>query len=85
MSETVKELLVVRNGSHGPYKVQGVVAQDLKLVVQKTEGYQKMPGTHRESVDMILHKISRIVVGDPNFKDHWDDISGYAQLISRML
>lgn len=29
---------------------------------------------------MILAKIARIVSGDPNHADHWDDIAGYALL-----
>ena len=29
---------------------------------------------------MILHKIGRILAGDPNHKDHWVDIAGYANL-----
>jgi hypothetical protein len=35
-----------------------------------------------ESLDMILHKIGRIVAGDAAFKDHWVDIAGYATLVA---
>lgn len=35
-----------------------------------------------ESLDMILHKIGRIIAGDPTHADHWDDIAGYAKLVS---
>ncbi len=31
---------------------------------------------------MIAHKIGRIVSGNPNVQDHWDDIAGYAKLAS---
>jgi len=34
---------------------------------------------------MICHKISRIVNGDPNYKDSWHDIIGYAKLIEDKL
>ena len=34
---------------------------------------------------MILHKISRIVNGDPNYKDSWTDIIGYAKLVEKTL
>lgn len=30
---------------------------------------------------MILHKVSRIINGDPSYADSWRDIAGYAQLI----
>ena len=31
---------------------------------------------------MIAHKLGRIVNGDPNYADSWDDIAGYAKLVS---
>ena len=36
----------------------------------------------KEALDMIAHKIGRICAGNPNFKDHWADIAGYAQLVA---
>ena len=30
---------------------------------------------------MILHKIGRILNGDPNYADSWHDIAGYAKLV----
>jgi sulfur carrier protein ThiS len=38
-----------------------------------------------ESLDMIANKIARIVNGDPYYKDSWQDIAGYAQLIVNKL
>lgn len=40
----------------------------------------KLDDVQRESLSMIFHKIGRILAGDPNFRDHWDDIAGYAKL-----
>jgi hypothetical protein len=34
---------------------------------------------------MILHKIARIVNGDPNWSDSWRDIAGYATLVADRL
>jgi hypothetical protein len=36
----------------------------------------------RESLDMIQHKISRILNGDPNIVDSWADIAGYAHIVA---
>jgi len=33
-----------------------------------------------EAIHMICVKLARIVCGDPNHADHWDDIAGYARL-----
>jgi hypothetical protein len=34
---------------------------------------------------MIVHKISRIVNGNPDKVDHWVDIAGYATLVADRL
>lgn len=34
----------------------------------------------REALDMIVHKMHRILSGAPDYEDHWDDIAGYADL-----
>ena len=34
---------------------------------------------------MIMHKISRILNGDPNYVESWRDISGYAELVVKEL
>jgi len=33
-----------------------------------------------EALDMIQHKIARILNGDPYYEDSWVDVIGYAQL-----
>jgi hypothetical protein len=36
-------------------------------------------------LDMICHKIGRIINGDPDYADSWHDIAGYAQLVANRL
>jgi hypothetical protein len=38
-----------------------------------------------EALEMICHKIGRIVNGDPNYADSWIDIAGYAKLVADRL
>lgn len=38
-----------------------------------------------EALDMICHKIGRIINGDPNYSDSWRDIAGYAALVADRL
>ena len=38
-----------------------------------------------EALDMICHKIGRIINGDPDYADSWHDIAGYAQLVADRL
>ena len=36
---------------------------------------EKLNDAQTEALDMIFHKIGRILAGDPNFRDHWQDIA----------
>jgi hypothetical protein len=38
-----------------------------------------------EALEMIVHKIGRIVNGNPDKIDHWVDIAGYAKLVADRL
>jgi len=81
------ELLNERGKTHGPYELHAGTAQQIKSVMhfQQQNGYAcwaKLTESQRESLDMIAHKIGRILAGDPDFRDHWDDIAGYAKLVA---
>lgn len=39
----------------------------------------------RECLEMIAHKIGRILNGDPHYEDSWRDIAGYATLVADRL
>ena len=45
----------------------------------------KLSSSQWESLEMVAHKIGRILNGDPNYADSWVDIAGYAQLIVNQL
>lgn len=79
-----EEILAEREKTHGSYGEHANVTQSLKRIVRK-KYRKKMSDTQREAVDMILHKLGRICAGDASHKDHWDDIAGYATLVSREL
>ena len=44
-----------------------------------------MDDDQREALEMIAHKIARILNGDPNYADNWIDIAGYATLVANRL
>jgi hypothetical protein len=64
-------------GTHGPYKAQFECAQELKQVIRKWASSAVRP-VHFEALEMDAVKTSRILLGDPDFPDHWEDKAGYA-------
>lgn len=77
---TTVALLSERDSTHGSFIVNSRVSQGLKDVIRKEPGYESLDLIHREALDHMFGKIGRIMAGQPEYDDHWDDIAGYAQL-----
>lgn len=80
----IHEILEQRGTRYGDFNDHAKLAQNLKNQLAKVGFYKndKFKSIHREAVDMILHKLARIVNGDPDYDDSWVDISGYATLVA---
>lgn len=77
-SQEIATTITERTKTHGDFSNHARVAQRLKIVVKMEN--PTLTDVQQEAIDMILHKIARIVAGNPNHKDHWHDIAGYAKL-----
>lgn len=74
-------LLVERQKTHGSFDDHARITQSIKGEMEaETIAWENLSDQHKEALHMIVHKIGRILAGDPNFHDHWDDIAGYAKL-----
>ena len=83
----VDETLDARAVDYGLFLEGAEVMQMLKRVVQNALSNRDKVLAHdqAESLDMIIHKIGRIINGNPDVVDHWLDIAGYAQLVADRL
>lgn len=76
------EALITERGSrYGKFKDGAEIMQELKGVMREVDGWHNLTPSQREALDMIQHKIGRILNGDPTYDDSWKDIAGYATLI----
>lgn len=82
---TTDSILQERGKTHGDFKENSEISQDIKIDMLGSSNWTKLTPSQRESLHMIAHKIGRILSGDHNYKDHWDDIAGYATLISKQI
>lgn len=81
-TRTTESILAERQTTHGDFTDNSRVMQSLKRIIWAERGWSNLSDPQREGLEMILHKIGRIISGNPNVKDHWDDIAGYAKLCS---
>lgn len=77
----VERLITERGSRYGKFKDGAEIMQSLKDTMRDVDGWNNLTASQKEALDMIQHKIGRILNGDPTYDDSWKDIAGYATLI----
>lgn len=92
---TVDATLSERGDRYGDFTGHAKICQDLMDVMREAVAYPsddkipappgyawdvKLSDVQRQALTVIADKIARILNGDPNYKDNWHDIQGYAKL-----
>ena len=87
MTTDISALLKERGQTHEDYEVHACITQDLKRVITHhvADLDRRLDPDMQESLDMIAHKIGRIIAGNAAEPDYWRDIAGYAQLVANRL
>ena len=83
----VDDTLAERGKRYGTFTGHAEVTYRLKNVLRDHASrlHKTFSFDQAEALDMICHKIGRIVNGDPNYADSWVDIAGYAKLVADRL
>ena len=81
----VDETIKVRDAEYGGFENMARISQDMKVIARDTPGWKRMNPHQREATDMIIHKLGRMLAGNPNNFDGWHDIQGYAKLVEDRL
>lgn len=83
IDNTLKE----RGNRYGTFIGHANVTQELKAVIARhlVQRNKTLYDDQAEALDMICHKIGRIINGDADYADSWHDIAGYASLVDKRL
>lgn len=81
----IENTLAERGNRYGTLLENGQVAQSIKQTMRVTPNWSLLSNDKKEALDQIASKISRILVGDPEYKDNWHDIIGYATCVEKTL
>ena len=49
--------------------------------MNSVEGWSRLNPSQKQALEVIADKIARMLNGDPNYDDNWQDIIGYSQLV----
>lgn len=77
----INALITERGSRYGKFADGAEIMRDLKHVMHEVDGWNNLTSSQKEALDMIQHKIGRILNGDPTYDDNWKDIAGYATLV----
>ena len=79
---TIDAVINERGSRYGKFKDGAEIMQELKMIMRSTNGWHNLSASQKEALEMIQHKIGRILNGDPNYIDNYIDICGYSKLVA---
>jgi hypothetical protein len=74
-----------RGTRYGDFTGHAEITQGLKDVMFATDKWCELADDQKEALEMVAHKIGRILNGDPDYIDSWHDIIGYVRLVEQRL
>lgn len=77
----IQEILEERGNRYGEFSEHARITQEIKETLTSGDSWELCTDSQREALEMIAHKLGRIVNGDPTYDDSWVDIIGYSQLV----
>jgi len=86
--DDISKTLAERGARYGDFSVHAKICQDLQDVMHQTSGmhagiirgWPALDAVKKQALTVIDDKIARILSGDPEYKDNWHDLQGYAKL-----
>lgn len=81
----VDATLAERGTRYGAFKEHARITQNLKRAMQDSPNWDALSDDKKEALEMVAHKVGRILNGDPEYQDSWHDVIGYTRLVEQEL
>lgn len=82
MANAIDATLIQRTSRYGQFPDHARITQNIKRAMVDSPNWQSLDDDMVEALEMIAHKVGRILNGDPRYHDSWHDIAGYATLVA---
>ena len=83
--DDIDSILEERGNRYGEFDRHAQITQEIKKAMSAGLRWEYLDADKKEALEMIAHKIGRILNGDPNYIESWRDSCGYSQLIVNTL
>jgi hypothetical protein len=80
----IDSTLAERGARYGDFPVHAKITQDIKRAM-KQGNWDRLSDDQKEALEMVAHKVGRILNGDPDYHDSWHDCVGYLKLVADSL
>ena len=81
----IDKTLDQRGDRYGDFGGHARITQELKQAMGCSRNWDTLSLDKKECLEMVAHKIGRILNGDPEYHDSWHDIIGYVRLVEQTL
>lgn len=85
MTQDINETLKERGSNYGEFYEHARITQNIKDAMRDSPNWGNLSPKMKEALEMVAHKMGRILNGNPNFHDSWHDIIGYTKLVEQDL
>jgi len=79
------KILEERGKRYGSFETHAAISQALKRAMQSSPNWSKLTDVQKEGLEMVQHKVARMLNGDPSYLDNIVDIVGYSTLIKNVM
>lgn len=83
--DSLDATLAERGSRYGKFVGHANITQRLKAEMVNSTNWAQLDPDMKEALEMIVHKVGRILNGDPTYADSWTDIAGYSRLVEQRL
>lgn len=81
----ITETLAERGTRYGEFHEHARITQNIKRAMCDSPNWKYLNDDMKEALEMVAHKVGRILNGDPEYHDSWHDIIGYTKLVEQRL
>jgi hypothetical protein len=81
-ASSIDSTLSERGARYGTFTEHARVTQNIKAAMKDSRNWHELSDSKKECLEMIAHKVGRILNGDSNYHDSWHDIVGYTKLVA---
>ncbi len=80
-TDTIDAVLTERGARYGNFEDHARITQAVKAAMVDSPNWSVLRDDTREALEMVAHKVGRMLNGDPEYIDNVIDIIGYMQLV----